>query len=169
MNLVIRPEQPVDHRETENMTREAFRDIYKPGCDKHDLLHIMRDADAFVNDLNLVACDGDKIIDNIVYMHKTATDTESTRHKVLGLGPVAVMPAYKKQGIGGRLIRRTIEKTNELGYKGIFLYGSPLYYPKFGFVNAQSSIFKPLLVKIPIILWDWNYTQTVCRTYRAGI
>ena len=136
MNLTIRPELPQDYRQTENMTREAFWDVYKPGCDEHYLLHIMRNTDAFVNELNFVAYDGSIIMGNIVYMRMYVMDLQANRHEVLGLGPVAVLPLYQKQGIGSRLIRHTIDKARELGYKGIFLYGSPLYYPKFGFVNA---------------------------------
>lgn len=41
-NITIRRENPKDHRETENMIKEAFWDVYKPGCDEHLIVHKLR-------------------------------------------------------------------------------------------------------------------------------
>ena len=76
MNIIIRPEQPTDYRETEHITREAFWNHHAPGCDEHYLLHIMRDNPAFVPELDFVAvCDG-KIVGNAVY-HRFSRYTET--------------------------------------------------------------------------------------------
>ncbi len=48
MNISIRLETPADYRETEVLTREAFRDIFKPGCDEHLPVHTMRRVPAFI-------------------------------------------------------------------------------------------------------------------------
>ena len=42
VELKLRTEQPADYRETENVTREAFWNLYSPGCCEHYLLHVMR-------------------------------------------------------------------------------------------------------------------------------
>ena len=55
VELKLRTEQPADYRETENVTREAFWNLYSPGCCEHYLLHVMRDSPAFVPELDLVA------------------------------------------------------------------------------------------------------------------
>lgn len=65
-NIIIRPETPKDYRETETVIREAFWDVYKPGCDEHLIIHKLREAPAFVKELDLVACDGNKIVGVIV-------------------------------------------------------------------------------------------------------
>ncbi len=61
MGITIRLENGDDYRETENLTREAFGDIYKPGCDEHLVLHKLRQSPAFVGELDFVACDAGRI------------------------------------------------------------------------------------------------------------
>jgi predicted N-acetyltransferase YhbS len=67
--ITIRPETPKDYRATENMVREAFWDLYKPGCDEHCVIHIvvhkLREAYAFVKELDFVACNGNRIVEAI--------------------------------------------------------------------------------------------------------
>ena len=53
-DYLIRLEQPEDYRETEELVREAFWNIYHPGCSEHYLLHVMRDDPAFVRELDFV-------------------------------------------------------------------------------------------------------------------
>ncbi|MFN2122743.1 MAG: GNAT family N-acetyltransferase, partial [Candidatus Promineifilaceae bacterium] len=55
---------------------------------------------------------------------------------VAALGPVAVLPSYQKQGIGGELINTGIEMCREAGYQAIIVLGHPDYYPRFGFQSA---------------------------------
>lgn len=56
---------------------------------------------------------------------------------VAGLGPVAVLPAYQKQGIGSALVDAGIEFCRESGYRVMIVLGHPSYYPRFGFQPAS--------------------------------
>lgn len=138
MDIKLRPEQPSDYFETENVTREAFWNHYSPGCCEHYLLHIMRDSPAFVPELDIVAeCDG-KIVGNAVYMKGIIRTNEGTECEVLSLGPISVLPEYQSKGIGGMLIEHTRNIAREMGYRAILLCGDPEYYSRQGFVSAES-------------------------------
>jgi predicted N-acetyltransferase YhbS len=62
MNISIRHEEEKDFRTIEELTREAFWDLYKPGCDEHLVVHKMRNVESFIKELDFVACDKDKIL-----------------------------------------------------------------------------------------------------------
>lgn len=136
MNLIFRHERPGDYRETENVTREAFWNVYAPGCTEHYLLHTMRQSPDFVPELDLVAvCDG-QIVGNVVCAESHIECDDNTRRTVLSLGPISVLPAFQRNGIGRKLVGRMIEIASGLGYEAILLCGDPLLYSGYGFVPA---------------------------------
>jgi len=136
MPIEIRPEEPEDYRETENLTREAFWDIYKPGCDEHLVVHKLRKTTALVRELDLVACEGKRIIGNIMYSRARVLGPNGETREVLCLGPVSVLPEYQGRGIGRQLIEDSLARASALGFAGVFLMGNPAYYSKFGFKKA---------------------------------
>jgi predicted N-acetyltransferase YhbS len=138
MDITIRLEAPGDWRETENLTREAFWDVYKPGCDEHLVLHKLRRSAAFVPGLDFVACDGARIVGNIVYSTARVVDAAGGSREVLCLGPVCALPACQKTGIGSRLIRHSMAVARDIGYAGVVLMGNPAYYGRFGFAPAEQ-------------------------------
>lgn len=135
---VIRMETQKDHRETENVVREAFWNVYAPGCSEHYLLHQMRECTAYIPELNLVAEDKGKIIGQAITLKAHIKGDDETVHTVLTLGPIAVLPEYQKTGIGAKLIAKTKEIAKALGYPAILLCGSPDYYSKQGFEAAEK-------------------------------
>jgi predicted N-acetyltransferase YhbS len=137
-NIVIKPETPDDYKEAENMTREAFWDVYRPGCNEHLVLHNLRNSPAFVTELDLIAVEGDKIVGNIVYSRAKVIDEQGRESVILCMGPFAVLPDYQKKGIGSELLKRSVERARELGYKAVIIFGEPDYYHKFGFKNAAE-------------------------------
>jgi predicted N-acetyltransferase YhbS len=137
MGIVIRHEKEEDYFEVETMTREAFWDLYKPGCDQHLLVRQLRKSKAFLPELDYVAVDGDTIVGNIMYT-KAITESESGQATVLCMGPLTVLPSHQRKGIGSSLLRQTVEKAKELGYLAIVIFGSPAYYHRFGFRNAEE-------------------------------
>lgn len=137
MNLDIRLAAENDYFETEKMTREAFWDLYRPGCVEHFLLRQLRKSQAFIPELDYVAYDGQILAGNIVYTNAVVVDG-ANRAEVLCMGPLAVLPAYQKRGIGSSLLRKTIEIACGMGHKGIVIFGDPGYYGKFGFRNAKE-------------------------------
>ena len=137
MGITLRNEAAADYFEVENMTREAFWDLYKPGCNEHLLVRQLRGSPAFIPELDIVAVDGDTIVGNIVYT-RAIVKNESGQATVLCMGPLTVLPSQQGKGIGSLLLRHTIEKARELGYAAIVIYGHPACYHRFGFRNAEE-------------------------------
>lgn len=138
MTISIRLEEKNDFRDVEDMTREAFWDLYKPGCVEHLIVHKIRKVPAFVKELNFLACDKDKIVGNIIYSKSKIVNVENKEFEVLCMGPLAVLPSYQGQGIGSLLMKHSIEKAKQLGYKAIIIFGNPNYYHRFNFSNAEE-------------------------------
>ncbi len=137
MDITLRLEEIKDYEVVENLTREAFWDVYKPGCDEHLILKQLRESEGFVKELDYLAIDGDKIVGNIVYT-KVTVENSTANNEVLCMGPIGVLPEYKGKGIGSMLMKHTIELARAMGFKGIILYGDPKFYHRFGFVNAEK-------------------------------
>lgn len=137
MNITIRNETEDDFFETENLTREAFWDLYQPGCDEHLILHQLRESEVFIPDLDLVACEGDRIIGNIVYTRAKVKNGEDEK-EVLCMGPLSVLPEYQKKSVGSFLLRTSIGKARSMGFPAVVIFGDPEYYHRFGFVNAET-------------------------------
>lgn len=138
MNISIRQENEKDFRTIEELTREAFWDLYKPGCDEHLVVHKMRNVESFIKELDFVACDKDKILWYIMYSKAKIINSENKEFEVLCMWPLAVLPTHQKQGIGSLLMKYSLEQAKQLGYKAIIIFGDPGYYHRFGFVNAEK-------------------------------
>lgn len=138
MDISIRLEKESDYRNAEYMTREAFWDLYKPGCDEHLVLHKIRTVPAFIKELDFVACNNDRIIGNIIYSKARIINDENKEFEVLCMGPLGVLPSYQKKGIGSLLMNYSIQKAKQLEYRSIIIYGKPEYYHRFGFLNAKE-------------------------------
>lgn len=138
MEICLRLEEPQDYREIENITREAFWNMFKPGCDEHYLLHVMRGDKTFIPELDYVAMKDGRLIGNIVYAKGCIIDKQGQSHEVITFGPVSVLPEYQKTGVGARLIFHTLALARQLGYQAVIILGHPDYYPKFGFRRARE-------------------------------
>ncbi len=136
--VLIRPEHPGDYNETENLTREAFWNLMGPGCTEHYLLRIMRGDSSFIPELNYVAEWDDKIIGNIVYTKSLITTRGGTTLDIITFGPIGILPAYQKNGIGAQLIRYTLDLARQMGYTAVVILGHPGYYPKLGFKRGAD-------------------------------
>ncbi|MHC1770139.1 MAG: GNAT family N-acetyltransferase [Flexilinea sp.] len=137
-NIILRNETQTDNLIVENLTREAFWNQYVPGCVEHYLLHVMRNSDPFINELDIVAEVDGKIVGNIVYTKAKIIGDNDESYEVITFGPVSVLPELQGKGIGGKLIEHTKKLAKEMGYRGILIYGDPDFYSKFGFVQAEE-------------------------------
>ena len=61
-NYTIRLEEKKDYREVENLVRESFWNVYRPGCSEHYVIHVLRDDPAFVPELDYVMEQDGKLI-----------------------------------------------------------------------------------------------------------
>lgn len=138
MDLNIRLETPADYAAVENLTREAFWNVHVPGADEHYLVHIMRDTAGFVPALDFVAERDGALAGNIMYTKAHVEDAQGARHEVLVIGPLSVLPACQRQGVGRALVAHSAQAARALGYRAIFLYGDPLYYGRLGFLPASD-------------------------------
>ena len=134
MNIIIRNETDKDYRETENITREAFWDLYKPGCDEHFVLHKLRNSESFISELDFIAVADNEIVGNIIY--SKAVISENGFDGILCMGPLSVKPEYQKKGIGSKLLLHSLESALKMGFKAVVIFGNPDYYHRFGFRNA---------------------------------
>ena len=135
MPIIIREEKPEDYFETENLTREAFWDLFQPGCDEHLILHKLRISEEFIPQLDLVACEGERIIAHIIYT-KAQVKSDNDSNTVLCMGPLSVLPEFQGKGIGTKLLEYSIDRARQLGFTAVVIFGHPEYYHRFGFRNA---------------------------------
>lgn len=135
-DLIIRPERIEDHREVENLIREAFWNIYRPGCLEHYVIHMLRNDPAFVPQLDLVMEKGGRIIGQNMFM-KTVIEADDGRViDVLTMGPICIAPELKRRGYGKILLDHSLVKAAELGFGAVLFEGSIDFYGKSGFDYA---------------------------------
>lgn len=136
--MIIRLEEEKDYFETENLTREAFWNVYREGCFEHLIIHNLRKDKSFVKELDYCIEIDNKIIANIVYAKGKLKLENGNIREILIFGPVSVLPEYQKKGYGEKLINYTIEKAKKLGFDAIVITGNPNYYKKFGFESCSK-------------------------------
>jgi putative acetyltransferase len=137
VKISIRHEVESDYREVEELTREAFWNLYVPGCDEHYLVHKMRSHPDFIPELDFIATVENKIVGNIMYTKSHLVD-ETDNIKITTFGPISVLPAYQRQGIGSALISHSKQIAIEMGYKAIVIEGHPQNYCKHGFKSSKD-------------------------------
>ena len=98
--LIIRPETEDDYRNTETLTREAFWNVYRPGCMEHYVLHCYRNDPAFVPELDLVMVLDGEMIGQVIYVRSEIVCDDGRRVPIMTFGPIGIAPAYKRQGYG---------------------------------------------------------------------
>jgi putative acetyltransferase len=136
MDITIRRETVADYREVEEMVREAFWNLYVPGCDEHYLAHIIRGHEDFIPELDYVAELNGKIVGSILYTKSKAIAEDGTELETVSFGPVCVHPDFQRKGIGSKLIRHTIALLKEQGIKALMILGHPYNYVTYGFKNC---------------------------------
>ncbi|HOC28740.1 MAG TPA: N-acetyltransferase [Treponemataceae bacterium] len=136
MEITIRLETQEDYRAVEEMTRDAFWNLYVPGCDEHYLCHIIRDHPDFVPELDFVAELDGVIVGSIMYTKAWLIGEDQERVEILAFGPLCVRPGYQRRGIGTALIEKTRTLAREMNIPAIVIYGDPHNYCKHGFKNG---------------------------------
>ncbi|MBI9050683.1 MAG: N-acetyltransferase [Anaerolineaceae bacterium] len=138
MNIEIRNETEKDFREVEELTREAFWNLYFPGCDEHYLVNRMRTHADFIKELDFVAVTNGKIVGNIMYTKAKLVNENEQEMDIVTFGPLCVHPEVQRQGIGTQLINYTKKLLIENGIKGMVIFGDPHNYCTHGFKNGKD-------------------------------
>ena len=138
-HIIIRRETEADYRKTEELTREAFWNVYRPGCTEHYVLHCYRNDPAFVPELDLVMEKDGEMIGQVIYVRSEIACDDGRRVPIMTFGPIGIAPAYKRQGYGKRLLEYSMEKAKEMGAGALAITGNILFYGKSGFVPAKTK------------------------------
>ena len=138
-DYIIRRETPEDYRAVEELTRDAFWNVYKPGADEHYFVHCMRNHPDFIPELAFVADLDGRIIGNIMYTKGWLEDEEGKRKEIVSFGPVCVAREYQRQKVGKALIEHSFEAARGMGYDVNINFGNPGNYVGRGFVSCKKK------------------------------
>jgi putative acetyltransferase len=152
IDLIIRKEEKDDYRTVEQLVREAFWNLYVPGCNEHYILHNLRRSNDFIPELDFVAEKEGQIVGQIAYSRGIIKGKGAESKEVITFGPVSVLPAFQRRGMGSALIIHTISLARGMGYPAICIYGDPRYYSGFGFRCAEKYEIKTAEDKFAVSL-----------------
>ena len=138
-NLTIRLETEKDYRAVEELTREAFWNVYKPGADEHYYVHQMRTHPDFIPELAFVLEDDGELVGNIMYTKAWLEDENGVRKEILSFGPISIAPDRQRQKLGKILIEHSFAAAREMGYDVNIMFGNPGNYVSRGFVSCKRK------------------------------
>ena len=136
-DYTIRLERSEEHRDVENLVREAFWNVYRPGCSEHYVIHVLRDDPAFVKELDFVMEQDGRLIGQNMFMKTVIQADDGRVVPVLTMGPIGILPELKRQGYGKALLDYSLEKATELGFGAVLFEGNIEFYGKSGFDYAD--------------------------------
>ena len=137
-DIIIRRETPSDYDAVEHLTREAFWNVYRPGCTEHYVVHVLRKDPAFVPELDLVMEWNGQLIGHVMYMRAKITADDGRELPVMTFGPISIHPDFQRRGLGKRLLDESMERARELGAGALCIEGNIAFYGKSGFVVAGT-------------------------------
>ncbi len=126
--IEIREILPNDVGSIESLYPDAFPD--------EDLLPLVRDLQREgSNAISLVAMADKALVGHVVF---TTCGIVGRTEKVALLGPLAVAPAWQRQGIGKAMLRAGLRRLQNAGVNQVYVLGDPAYYRRFGFEPDDS-------------------------------
>lgn len=137
-NIIIRLERESDYQTVENLTREAFWNVYQPGCTEHYVLHCYRSHPDFIPELDFVMEVDGSIIGHVMFSRAEVICDDGSSLPILTFGPISIAPDHKRQGYGIILLRHALDKAKEMGFGAVFMEGNIDFYGHAGFVLASS-------------------------------
>ena len=138
-DVIIRLETKEDYRAVEELTRDAFWNVYKPGADEHFYVHSMRNHPDFIPELAFVLEKEGRIIGNIMYTKAWLVDGDGNRKEIVSFGPLCVAPEYQRQKYGKLLIEHSFDAARKMGYDVNINFGNPGNYVSRGFVSCKKK------------------------------
>lgn len=137
-DVIIRSERTEEYSEIENLVRESFWNVYRPGCSEHFVLHVLRDDPDFVKELDFVMELNGKIIGQNMFMKTVIEADDGTTVPILTMGPICVTPELKRKGYGKKLLDYSLEKAAAMGFGAVLFEGNIRFYGKSGFDYAGN-------------------------------
>ncbi len=136
--MKIRNEKEPDYKTVENLAREAFWNLYFPGCHEHFVVNKMRNHKDFIKELTFVIEVDNQIVGAIFYTHSNIVSSNNTKHKTISFGPVFIDPKFHRQGLGRKLITHSIEHAKAMGFRAILTLGYPYHYETYDFLGGKK-------------------------------
>ncbi len=137
--MIIRQEKAGDSETIYFVIKKAFESAEHADGNEPDLVNELRKSEAYIPELSLVAEINGEVIGHIMFTRATVEG-----YAVLALAPLSVLPEYQRQGIGTALIKEGHRIAEKLGYGYSIVLGSELYYPKSGYLPADTYGIKPV-------------------------
>ena len=136
-DYLIRLETESDRRAVEHLIREAFWNVYRPGCSEHLVMHVLRDDPAFVPELNLVMEQNGRLIGQNIFVRTVIEADDGRIIDVLTMGPISITPDLKRQGYGKILLDESLDRAAKMGFGAVLFEGNIAFYGKSGFDYAS--------------------------------
>lgn len=137
-NIIIRLEQKNEYHEVENLIRESFWNVYRPGCLEHYVCHILRNDPAFVPELDFVMLREGELIGQNMFMKAEISADDGRKIPIMTMGPICIAPEFKRQGYGKILLDYSLEQAKQCGYGALCFEGNIDFYGKSGFKQAST-------------------------------
>ena len=137
-DYVMRLETDKDEKEVENLVRESFWNVYRPGCVEHYVMHVLRKDPAFVKELDFVMERGGRIIGQNIFVKTVILADDKREIPVLTMGPICIANDLKRKGYGKALLDYSLERAKELGFGAVLFEGNIDFYSKSGFGFARE-------------------------------
>ena len=137
-DCIIRLERKEEYRDVENLIRESFWNVYRPGCSEHYVIHMLRDDPAFVKELDFVMEQEGRLIGQNMFMKTIIEADDGQTIPVLTMGPICITPELKRRGYGKVLLDHSLEKAAGLGFGAVLFEGNIGFYGKSGFTYARE-------------------------------
>lgn len=137
-DYIIRLERKEEYRETENLVREAFWNVYRPGCLEHYVLNRLRVDKDFVPELDFVMEKDGKLIGQNMFMRAVIKTDNGTELPIMTMGPICIAPEYKRKGYGKILLDFSLDQAAKLGCGALCFEGNIDFYGKSGFSYASD-------------------------------
>ena len=137
-DYTIRLENKADYRNVEDLIRESFWNVYRPGCSEHYVIHVLRNDPAFIEELDFVMELDGRLIGQNMFMKTIINADDGTVVPVLTMGPICITPELKRKGYGKALLDYSLEKAKALGYGAVLFEGNIGFYGKSGFDYASN-------------------------------
>ena len=136
-DCTFRLEKPEDHRAVENLVRESFWNVYRPGCSEHYVIHVLRDDPAFIPELDIVMENNGELIGQNMFMRTKIVSDDGKEIPVLTMGPICIRPDLKRMGYGKALLDHSLEMAAAMGFGAVLFEGNIGFYGRSGFDYAS--------------------------------
>ena len=137
-DCTIRLEEQKDYHEVENLVRESFWNVYRPGCLEHFTLKKLRDDPAFVPELDFVMEKDGAIIGQNVFVKANISADDGRNIPIMTMGPICIANQWKRKGYGKKLLDYSLAKAAALGCGAVCFEGNIDFYGKSGFRFASE-------------------------------